>query len=53
MNTKEIYNALLLGIRDYFKKNGFKKAVIGLSGGIDSSVSACLAVEALGMWQLS
>jgi len=48
MNTKEIYNALLLGIRDYFKKNGFKKAVIGLSGGIDSSVSACLAVEALG-----
>ncbi|MBI2654286.1 NAD+ synthase [Candidatus Woesearchaeota archaeon] len=48
MNTKEIYNALILGIRDYFKKNDFQKAVIGLSGGIDSSVACYLVVRALG-----
>ena len=47
-NTKEVYNALILGIRDYFKKNKFTKAVIGLSGGIDSSVAAYIAVKALG-----
>lgn len=43
-----IYQGLVLGIRDYFNKTGFKKAVIGLSGGIDSAVTACLAVAALG-----
>lgn len=43
-----VYDALVLGIRDYVRKCGFKGAVIGLSGGIDSSVTACLAVEALG-----
>ncbi|TDO83493.1 NAD+ synthase (glutamine-hydrolysing) [Halanaerobium saccharolyticum] len=43
-----LYQALLLGISDYLDKCGFKKAVIGLSGGIDSSVSCCLAKEALG-----
>ena len=48
METKEVYRALILGIRDYFTKNNFEKAVIGLSGGIDSSVSAHLAVNALG-----
>ncbi len=48
MNTKEVYNALILGIRDYFKKNNFKKAVIGLSGGLDSSVATSLVVRALG-----
>ena len=48
MGTKEVYNALILGIKDYFKKNNFKKAVIGLSGGIDSSVAASLAAKALG-----
>ncbi len=43
-----VYNALVLGIRDYFKKCGFRQAVIGLSGGIDSAVTAAIAVEALG-----
>jgi NAD+ synthase (glutamine-hydrolysing) len=38
----------VLGIRDYFRKSGFKKAVVGMSGGIDSSVTACIAVSALG-----
>ena len=45
---EEMFNALVLGVRDYFKKTGFKKAVVGLSGGIDSSLAACIAVEALG-----
>ena len=48
MNTKEVYNASILGIRDYFKKNNFRKAVIGLSGGLDSSVATSLIVRALG-----
>src|SRR3954454_6577086 len=43
-----IYNALALGLRDYFFKCGFKSAVLGLSGGIDSAVTACIAVDALG-----
>ena len=43
-----VYNALILGIKDYLKKCGFKKAVVGLSGGIDSAVTICLAVDALG-----
>ncbi len=47
-DIESIYEALILGIRDYFSKLGFKKAVIGLSGGIDSSVVACLATFALG-----
>ncbi|MFX1519809.1 MAG: NAD+ synthase [Promethearchaeota archaeon] len=45
---QEMYNALALGIRDYFRKTGFKKAVIGMSGGIDSSLTTCIAVDALG-----
>lgn len=44
----EIYNALLLGTRDYTKKNGFKKVLIGLSGGIDSALTAAIAVDAVG-----
>jgi NAD+ synthase (glutamine-hydrolysing) len=44
----EIYQALVLGIRDYVRKNGFEKVVIGLSGGIDSSLVAVIAVDALG-----
>ena len=48
-NVEEnIYNALTLGISDYFSKTGHQKAVIGLSGGIDSALVACLAVDALG-----
>lgn len=45
---KLIHDALVLGIRDYFSKLGFKKAILGLSGGIDSALTAVLAVRALG-----
>jgi NAD+ synthase (glutamine-hydrolysing) len=45
---QEMFNAIVLGIRDYFRKTNFKKAVVGMSGGIDSSLSTCLSVEALG-----
>ncbi|MFC2013014.1 NAD+ synthase [Chloroflexota bacterium] len=44
----EVYDALVLGTRDYVRKNGFKKAVIGLSGGIDSALVATVTVDALG-----
>jgi len=44
----EVYDALVLGTRDYILKNGFKKAVVGISGGIDSSLVATIAVDALG-----
>jgi NAD+ synthase (glutamine-hydrolysing) len=47
-DEKEIYEALVLGTRDYLGKCGFKSALLGLSGGIDSAVTACLAVAALG-----
>jgi NAD+ synthase (glutamine-hydrolysing) len=46
--TCEVYQALVLGTRDYVRKNGFRKAVIGMSGGIDSSLTAAIAVDALG-----
>jgi len=45
---KRIHSALVMGIRDYFRKMGFSKAILGLSGGIDSAVVLVLAVEALG-----
>lgn len=45
----DIRSALVLGIRDYFNKLGFKKAIIGMSGGVDSAVTAALAAEALGV----
>jgi NAD+ synthase (glutamine-hydrolysing) len=44
----EIYQALVLGTRDYVRKNGFSRVVIGLSGGIDSALVAAIAVKALG-----
>lgn len=43
-----IYAALVLGTRDYIRKCGFKQAIIGLSGGIDSALTACIAVDAIG-----
>jgi NAD+ synthase (glutamine-hydrolysing) len=43
-----VYAALRLGVRDYVRKNGFQGVVIGLSGGIDSALTACIAVDALG-----
>ncbi len=46
--THEVFEALVLGTRDYVRKNGFSEVVIGLSGGIDSSIVAAIAVEALG-----
>ena len=45
---KELYDALVLGTRDYCGKNGFSDVVIGLSGGIDSTIVACIAADALG-----
>ena len=45
---ERIYRALVLGIRDYFRKQGFRTATLGLSGGIDSAVVTCLAADALG-----
>ena len=46
--TRMVYRAACLGLRDFFHKNGYTKACVGLSGGIDSSVVVCLAVGALG-----
>ncbi|MFN0065872.1 MAG: NAD+ synthase [Chlamydiales bacterium] len=46
--TANLFAALVLGVRDYFHKQGFAKAALGLSGGIDSAVVACIAKEALG-----
>lgn len=48
LEEEELYKALVLGLRDYLHKCGFKSAVLGLSGGIDSALTACLAVAALG-----
>ena len=47
-DDEKVYKGLVLGLRDYLHKCGFKAAVLGLSGGIDSAVTAVLAVEALG-----
>jgi NAD+ synthase (glutamine-hydrolysing) len=44
----EVYRALTVGVRDYVDKNGFERVVLGLSGGIDSALTACVAVDALG-----
>lgn len=49
---RELYDALVLGTRDYCIKNGFTDVVIGLSGGIDSTIVACVAVDALGADQV-
>jgi NAD+ synthase (glutamine-hydrolysing) len=49
----EIYGALVLGLHDYVSKNGFEHVVLGLSGGIDSALVACVAVDALGRERVS
>jgi NAD+ synthase (glutamine-hydrolysing) len=46
--VEEVYKALVIGTRDYVHKNGFRKVVIGLSGGVDSALVACIAADALG-----
>ncbi len=46
--TRLVYEAAVCGLRDFYLKNGYTKAAVGLSGGIDSAVTACLAVAALG-----
>ncbi|HVY74434.1 MAG TPA: NAD+ synthase [Puia sp.] len=51
-NIEEIHDALILGIRDYFRKMNFSKAILGSSGGIDSAVTLALACEALGEKQV-
>ena len=48
LNISQVYDAIVLGIKDYFSKMGFTKAIIGSSGGIDSAVTIALACEALG-----
>jgi len=45
---KDLYAALVLGVRDYFHKQGFSKAILGMSGGIDSALVGCIAKDALG-----
>ncbi|MBV9710877.1 MAG: NAD(+) synthase, partial [Ktedonobacteraceae bacterium] len=47
-HLQEVYSALVLGVGDYVRKTGFKKVLIGLSGGIDSTLTAAVAVDALG-----
>lgn len=47
-DNEDIFNALVLGVKDYFRKSGFQRAVIGLSGGIDSALTAAIAAEAIG-----
>ena len=51
--TAEVYAALVLGLRDYVEKNGFRHVVLGLSGGIDSALVAVIAVDALGAERVS
>jgi NAD+ synthase (glutamine-hydrolysing) len=48
LNIEMVYNAIVIGIKDYFKKMGFTKAILGSSGGIDSAVTLALACKALG-----
>ena len=48
LNIDQVYKALVLGVKDYFNKMGFKRAIIGSSGGIDSAVTLAIACEALG-----
>ncbi len=47
-DLEEVYSALVLGVRDYFTKNGFRSVILGLSGGIDSALTATIAADAVG-----
>jgi NAD+ synthase (glutamine-hydrolysing) len=47
-SIQDLYRALVLGVRDYFHKSGFRRGCLGLSGGIDSALVACIAADALG-----
>lgn len=48
LNIDQVYKALVLGVKDYFNKMGFKKAILGSSGGIDSAITLAIACDALG-----
>ncbi|MCX6831560.1 MAG: NAD+ synthase [candidate division Zixibacteria bacterium] len=48
VDAEEVYQAVTLGVRDYIRKNGFRQAIIGLSGGVDSALTAAIAVDAIG-----
>jgi len=48
LNLSRMYNCLILGVRDYLQRNNFSKVIIGMSGGIDSALCACIAVDAIG-----
>lgn len=50
--VQRVYEALVLGVRDYVRKNGFNGAILGLSGGVDSALTLALAVDALGAEQV-
>ncbi len=52
LSEEKLYNALCLGVKDYFRKTGHSEALIGLSGGIDSALVACIATDALGAEKL-
>ncbi len=47
-DSEEVYSALVLGVRDYVRKNGFRSVILGLSGGIDSALTATIAADAIG-----
>ena len=47
-DEEEIWNAIVVGLRDYVRKNGFNSVLVGLSGGIDSALVTALAIDALG-----
>ncbi|HEY0717585.1 MAG TPA: NAD+ synthase, partial [Streptosporangiaceae bacterium] len=47
-DSEEVYHALVLGVRDYVRKNGFRTVILGLSGGIDSALTATIAADAVG-----
>ena len=52
-NEEKVYNTLVLGVRDYIKKNNFPSAIVGLSGGVDSALTVSIAVDAIGHERVS